>query len=134
MNKTILLATFIFPERVEWFLDYLENKFNISRDKVFIFQNLDDESKVVITFKLVLINGKRINLKKYFPNAIPIHKKGTAIYTINALNKLIEMETGLEAGNIDYKNHRIKWDNYQDSLILNNHNELTIYKIKRVFL
>lgn len=134
MNKTILLATFIFPERLDWFLNYLENKFNISREKVFIFQNLDDESKVIVTFKLTLINGKRINLKKYFPNAIPIHKKGTAIYTINALNKLIEMETGLEAGNIDYKNHRIEWDNYQDSLILNNNGELIIYKIKRVFL
>ena len=134
MNKTILLATFIFPERLDWFLNYLENKFNISREKVFIFQNLDDESKVIVTFKLTLINGKRINLKKYFPNAIPIHKKGTAIYTINALNKLIETETGLEAGNINYKNHRIEWDNYQDSLILNNNGELIIYKIKRVFL
>ncbi len=134
MNKTILLASFIFPERLDWFLDYLENKFNISKEKVFIFQNLDDESKIIVTFKLKLINGKRINLKKYFPNAIPIHKKGTAIYTINALNKLIEKETGLEAGNIDYKNHRIEWDNYQDSLILNNSNELTIYRIKRVFL
>lgn len=134
MNKTLLLATFIFPERLEWFLDYLENKFNIPKEKVFIFHNLDDESKVIVTFKLVLKNGKRINLKRYFPNAIPIHKKGTAIYTINALNKLIEKETGLEAGNINYKKHRIEWDNYQDSLILNNNNELTIYRIKRVFL
>ena len=134
MNKTILLATFIFPERVEWFLNYLENKFNIPRDKVFIFQNLDDESKTIITFKLLLINGKRINLKKYFPNAIPIHKKGTAIYTINALNKLIEFESDLDIGNINYKKHMIDWGNYQDSLILNNNNKLTIYKIKRVFL
>lgn len=134
MSKTILLATFIFPERLDWFLDYLENKFNIPKEKVFIFQNLDDESKLIVTFKLVLRNGKRINLKKYFPNAIPIHKKGTAIYTINALNKLIEMETGLEAGNIDYKKHRIDWDNYQDRLILNNNGELKFYEIKRVFL
>jgi len=32
MNKTILLASFIFPERVEWFLSYLENKFSIPKD------------------------------------------------------------------------------------------------------
>lgn len=133
MNKTLLLATFIFPERLEWFLSYLEGKFNIPKEKVFIFENLDDEAKVIVTFKLVLRDGKRINLKKYFPNAIPIHKKGTAIYTINALNKLIEKESGLEAGNIDYKKYKIDWDKYQDSLILNNGGELTIYKIKRVF-
>jgi len=134
MNKRILLASFIFPERLEWFLNYLENKFNIPKEKVFVFNNIDDESKLIVTFKLSLINGKKINLKKYFPNAIPIHKKGTAIYTINALNKLIEKETGLDIGNINYKNHRVEWDDYQDNLILNNNNELTIYRIKRVFL
>jgi len=133
MNRILLLASFIFPERLEWFLDYLENKFNIPKEKVFIFENLDDESKVIVTFKLFLRNGKRINLKKHFPNAIPIHKKGTAIYTINALNRLIEEESDLELGNIDYKKHKIDWSNYQDSLILNNNGELNIYKIKRVF-
>lgn len=134
MNKTILLATFIFPERLEWFLDYLKNKFNISSDKVFIFKNLDDESKLIITFKLTLIDGNKINLKRFFPNAIPIHKKGNAIYTINALNKLIEIETNLDLGNIDYKNHKIDWDKYQNSLILNNNGELMIYSIERVFI
>lgn len=133
MNKTLLLATFIFPERVEWFLKYLENKFDISKEKVFIFKNLDDESKVIITFKLILKNGVKINLKKYFPSAIPIHKKGTAIYTINALNKLIELENNLETGNIDYKQYEINWDNYQDKLILSNNNDLTIYNIERIF-
>lgn len=133
MNKTLLLATFIFPERLEWFLDYLENKFKIPKEKVFIFQNLDDEAKLIVTFKLVLKDGKKINLKRHFPNAIPIHKKGTAIYTINALNKLIEHELGVEKGNVDYKNHKIDWDKYQDNLILNNNGELTLFKIKRVF-
>lgn len=134
MNKTILLATFIFPERLEWFLDYLENKFNINKDKVFIFNNLDDDSKLILTFRLTLIDGKKINLKKHFPNAILIHKRGRAIYTINALNKLIESDSGLDSGNIDYKNYKINWDDYQDKIILNNKNQLSIYRIKRVFL
>ena len=133
INKTILLATFIFPERLEWFLDYLDDKFEISRDNVFVFKNLDDESKVMVTFKLVLIDGKRIDLKSAFPNAIPIHKKGNAIYTINALNKLIERDNNLEVGNIEYKQYKIDWSNYQNKLILLNKNDLTIYNIKRIF-
>ena len=133
INKTILLATFIFPERLEWFLDYLDDKFEISRDNVFVFKNLDDESKVMVTFKLVLIGGKRIDLKSAFPNAIPIHKKGNAIYTINALNKLIERDNNLEVGNIEYKQYKIDWSNYQNKLILLNKNDLTIYNIKRIF-
>lgn len=133
MNKTLLLASFIFPERLEWFLNYLEEKFNISREKVFIFKNLDDESKLMITFKFVLKDGKRVNLKKLFPNAIPIHKKGTAIYTINALNRLIEYETGLDKGNINYKSHKIDWDNYQNRLILTNEDGLALFEIEQVF-
>lgn len=133
MNKTLLLASFIFPERLDWFLGYLEDRFNIPKDKVFIFKNHDDESKLMVTFKFKLKNGKRVNLKKLFPNAIPIHKKGTAIYTINALNKLIEEETGLDRGNIDYKSHKIDWDNYQDTLILTNQDGLSLSRIEQVF-
>jgi len=133
MNKTILLASFIFPERLEWFLDYLENKFSINRDKVFVYKNLDDESKLIITFKFVVKEGERVNLKTLFPSAILIHKRGNAIYTINALNNLIESITDVNVGNIDYKSIKIDWDEYQNKLILSNNGELAIFNIERVF-
>jgi len=133
MDKTILLASFIFPERVEWFLSYLEVKFNITKDKVFCYKNLDDESKVILTFKIVIPEGTRLNLKDLFPSAIPIHKKGNALYTINALNKLIEVASGDVVGNIDYKSVKIDWDEYQNKLIVLNGNELVFLSINRIF-
>lgn len=133
MDKTILLASFIFPERTDWFLNYLQSKFKISKDKVFCYKNLDDESKVIITFKLVVPEGKHLKLKELFPNAITIHKKGNALYTINALNKLIEFKTGSENGNIDYKSIKIDWEEYQNKIILINGQELSIFKIERIF-
>ena len=133
MNKTILLASFIFPERLDWFLDYLENKFSISKDKVFVYKNLDDESKLMVTFKFNLKEGKKINFKDLFPSAILIHKKGNAIYTINALNKLIESIHDGDIGNINYKNVQIDWDQYQNKLILSNNKELSIFNIEKVF-
>lgn len=133
MDKSILLASFIFPERVEWFLSYLEAKFKITKDKVFCYKNLDDESKVIITFKIVTNEGKRLNLKALFPSAIPIHKKGSALYTINALNKLIESSNEGMKGNIDYKSIKVKWEDYQDKLILTNNNELMFFRINRIF-
>ncbi len=133
MNKTILLASFIFPERVEWFLSYLEAKFNITRDKVFCYENLDDESKHIITFKVVIPEGKRLNFKELFPSAIPIHKKGDVIYSINALNMLIDQIMGESKGNVDYQSIKINWDEYQNKLILVKNNELIISNIKRVF-
>ncbi len=133
MNKTILLASFIFPERLEWFLSYLEVKFGITRDKVFCYKNLDDESKLIITFRLTIPENKYLNLKDLFPSAVPIHKKGEALYTINALNKLIDETLGESAGNIDYKSVKINWDDYQNKLILITGKELTIFNVTRVF-
>lgn len=133
MDKTILLASFIFPERVEWFLDYLENKFSIPKTKVFCYKNLDDESKMIITFKLVIPQNKRLNLKDLFPSAIPIHKKGNALYTINALNMLIDSISGDNVGNVDYGSVIINWDEYQNKLILTKGKELVFLNIERVF-
>jgi hypothetical protein len=100
---------------------------------VFCYKNLEDESKYIITFKISLQDGKRLNLKELFPSAIPIHKKGDAIYTINALNKLIEEKSGNDIGNIDYKSFKIDWDEYQNKMILLNGKELSILSIERVF-
>jgi len=133
MNKTILLASFIFPERVEWFLSYLDAKFKISKDKVFCYENLDDESKVIMTFKVSIPEDKPLNLKNLFPSAVPIHKKGNALYTINALNKLIQEKHPDSIGNIDNKNIKINWEEYQNKMILINNDELTIFNISRVF-
>jgi len=132
MNRKILIASFIFPERLEWFMSYLESKFDILKEHVFIFKNLDDESKLIVTFKFKL-SDKKINFKHLFPNAILIHKRGNAIYTINALNKLIESEFDGDLGNINYKSIKIDWDIYQNKILLYNNNELRISNIKRVF-
>jgi hypothetical protein len=133
MDKTILLASFIFPERLDWFTTYLENKFGIPKNKVFGYKNLEDESKIIVTFKLIIEQDKRINLKDLFPNAIMIHKKGNALYTINALNKLIESSLGDTIGNIDYKSFKINWDEYQNKFILLNNKELAILNINKIF-
>ena len=133
MDKKPLLASFVFPERLDWFLDYLEEKFNIPKDKVFVFKILDDETKVMVTFKFINKTDRKINFKRLFPDAIQIHKRGTCIYTINALNKLIEETSGMELGNINYKSVKINWDDYQDKLIIKKNGNLFLYDIKRIF-
>lgn len=133
VTKTILLATFINSEKLEITLKYLLEAFEITKEEVFVFKNLDDVNKLILTFKLNLYDGVKLDLRRFKTKTIPIHKRGTAIYTINALNKLIIRDHSLEIGNIEYKNFKINWDKYQDSLILSNNGELIIYGIKRVF-
>ena len=76
---------------------------------------------------------QNLNLKNLFPNAVIIHKKGDALYTLNALNKLIEEKFPESIGNIDNKNVKIDWSEYQNKFILINDNKLCIFNINRVF-
>jgi hypothetical protein len=133
MDKTILIASFIFPERLDWFLNYLETKFQITKDKVFCFKNEDDESKLIVTFKLTVKKDTKVNLKDLFPNAVLIHKRGNALYTINALNKLIEDKYPDLIGNINPHEIKIDWSEYQNKLILLNNNNLNIFTISKIF-
>ena len=95
-------------------------------------RNLDDD-ELILTFKLSLPDDKSLNLKDLFPSAVIIHKKGNALYTINALNKLIDEKAEESIGNIEYKDVKINWEEYQDKFILIKDKELKILNISRVF-
>jgi len=134
MNKHLLLASFVFPDKLDSFLTYLENEFKISRNSVFVFENLDESVKLIVTFKIQVAEGERVDIKRIFPGTIIIHKKGNALYTINALNKLIEKDSGLSDGNVDYKSFKVDWNQYQDNIILIRKEQLLIQRIKRLII
>tara|TARA_R110000782_G_scaffold215659_2_gene303329 strand:- start:6356 stop:6616 length:261 start_codon:yes stop_codon:yes gene_type:complete len=86
-----------------------------------------------MTFKISYNEDKPLNLKDLFPSAIPIHKKGDALYTINALNMLIEKNTNLPISATENKKTIIDWELYQNKLMVVNGKELTFLNICRVF-
>jgi len=133
MNRSIILASFVFPERLETFLNYLQKRFKLDRERIFIYDNIDDPIKKIVTYKVFLKDGKKIDLKSIFPRTIIIHKKGECLYTINALNRLIEEENGLESGNVEYKNYELDWEKYQNKLVLTTPEGLVFNDIKREF-
>jgi hypothetical protein len=133
MNKKIIIATLIFPERLEWYLDYLYKKFKITKESVFIYQNTDDESKLVITFRFKVDTNVKLDFKNLFPNAVQIHRKLTTFYSINALNKIIEKDSNKTKFELDYSKYQVDWAKYKDQLILTNNNELVFLNLKRIF-
>jgi len=133
MDKTILLASFVHTDKIDAFIEYLGTQFSIEKTKIFGYSLPSDDSKVVITFKLILKDGKQINLKDYFQNAVMIHKRGEALYTINALNELIKTNLGGDIGNVDIKSVKVEWSEYQQKLILVDNGKLTLFDIKRIF-
>jgi hypothetical protein len=44
-NEKNITKTFIFHKRLEWFLNYLEVNFKITKEKVLSIKNLDDNTK-----------------------------------------------------------------------------------------
>lgn len=131
MSKVVLLASFIFKDRLDWFLNYLSESFGIPKTNIFVY-DISDDYKYMITYKFVIELDEKINFKDILPNATIIHKKGNAIYSINALNKLIETNNNDNVGNINYKSVKINWDEYQNKLLLIRNNNLTIAPIIRI--
>lgn len=133
MTREILIASFVFKDRLDYFLNYLKNEFSIEKKSVFIYENESDENQYIFTFYLEIHNGDKINLKDFFNSAIIVHKKMGVFYTINGLNKLIEVDSDVEAGNINYKEYQIDWKKYRNKIILNSDNNLLLIPIKRFF-
>jgi hypothetical protein len=130
MKTNKLIAVFVFKERIDSFISFLLDNFNITKNKVFCFNILNDENKYLVTFKLDLTKTN-INLKTKFPQFLTIHKKVSTFYTINALNKLIEELIG--ASDVDKKTIMINWSEYKNKVIFLKDNELSILDIERIF-
>ncbi len=130
-QKILLLASFVKEDWIEGFLHKIKKKFGIKKENVFFFK-LEDGS-FVLTYKLRVDIENKIDIKKELPKTIQIHKKGNTIFTINALNRLIEEESGLQ-GNVNHKDYQIDWTKYENKIILLKGDVLEINKIEQVFL
>lgn len=128
-DKMYLLASFIPKTRIDWFLGFLEHKFKITKDKVFLYDIKENEFEYLVTFKIS--REKKIDFRSNFDNVIIISKKDDCIFSINGLNKLIEYETGIDSANRS-DNYRVDFSKYKNTLILTKNNELIIYNVSKI--
>ncbi len=128
-KKVILVATFIKLEDLDVFLNKLKDKFGIHEKSVFTFET--EGGELVLTYRIFLGMGEKINLRKELSKTIQIHKKGTTFFTINSLNKLIERDFNLTSGNIDYSSYNVDWEKYNNMIITIRNNNLEILPIKK---
>lgn len=131
-HRNLLLASFIKKDRVSDFINILKNSLGLDSDKIFTFDF--DEVTYLLTYKVKVDAGQKFNIREELPNTIQIHKKKKTFFTINALNKLIEEESGSDGGNINHKEFNVDWDRYDDKIILLRKEGLSIIDITRVFL
>ena len=130
VTKTLLVASFVPKITLTWFSNYLNERFKIKSDDIFIYEIENNDLDYLLTFKIK--DDKKVDLKFHFDNATIVNIKNGCIFSINGLNRLIESEANCEQGNINYKNHKIDWESHKNTLILSNKNNLIIKSIKKI--
>jgi hypothetical protein len=99
--------------------------YEIYNNRIFVFSNVKVPKEIYLSYNV--INMKRDGKK--FPNTILIHRKKqtNTLYTLNAMNRLIEEENG----EMD-KSFVINWNLYENSLIITGDVSIRIIPLKIV--
>lgn len=121
----IIIGTFVKKNKILSFLESLRSGYGMKLDKVFVYSIDTNQYEYLVTFKTF---DKDKFIKK-ISNATVMHVKNGCLFSINALNKLIDKEKGEDMPNNEYL---IDWDKYKDSLIILTNGELSISKLTKI--
>ena len=120
-----LLCTFSNAKDFHTVADEIRKFYEVYSNRVFAFSNAKIPSEVYLTYNV-------LNMRKdapKFPNTILIHRKKqtNTLYTLNAMNRLIEEENG----HAD-KTYIVSWNLYENSLIITGDVSIRIIPLKIV--
>lgn len=126
-KKGIIIGIFIRKSKILSFLEELRNKFYVKTDRVFVYNIESNENEYLVTFKTF---NKDIFIKNLQGSSV-MHVKNNCIFSINALNKLIESE---KLGSEEKSNNEIEvdWDKYKDKLIILTNGVLNIVNLSKI--
>jgi hypothetical protein len=117
-----LLCTFVSLEGLDGLIKEVSKTYDIMYNKIFVL-HVTNTGEYVITYN---IDQGNVNIIP--ANTILVHRKkeSNTLYTINALNELIK---SLNRGILD-SSYRINWPDYNNSILLTQHNELKTLSTK----
>ena len=126
-KKGIIIGIFIRKSKILSFLEELRNKFYVKIDRAFVYNIESNENEYLATFKTFI---KDIFIKNLQGSSV-MHVKNNCIFSINALNKLIESE---KLGSEEKSNNEIEvdWDKYKDKLIILTNGVLNIVNLSKI--
>lgn len=127
LKKGVIIGTFVSKNKILSFLEELKNKFYINYEKIYVYSISSNDKEYLVTFKTY---DKDKFIKK-LSNSTIMHVKNNCIFSINALNKLIELNYDFEKEK-PYNEVEINWDEYKDSLIIITNGELKISKLHKI--
>jgi hypothetical protein len=100
----ILIALFLEPDNTDDALKTIKSKFQIQNNKIFVLEQMEDPDERIFTFNIEIDEERKedLNLDE-FGKLIRIHRKKetNTLYTINALNSIME-----NSQNIDWNRYK----------------------------
>lgn len=124
-TKGVLIGTFVKKYKILSFLEFLKNKLSLDLEKVFVYVISDNKDEYLVTFKSTKNQRFRYNI---YDSTI-MHVKNSCLFSINALNALIDKEKEDESDNKEYQ---LNWDNYKNKLLVITNGELQIKDIDKI--
>lgn len=122
----IIIGTFVKKNKILSFLETLKHGFKVNLDKVFIYSIDTNKYEYLVTFKTY----DKERFIKNLNNATVMHVKNGCLFSINALNKLIEKENS--DSNKPNNEYLIDWDKYKDKLIIQTNGELSLSNLSKI--
>jgi hypothetical protein len=118
-----LLCTFSNDKDFRTVADEIRKLYEVYSNRVFAFVNAQNPKEIYLTYNV-------LNMRKdapKFPNTILIHRKKqtNTLYTLNAMNRLIEEEHGCAD-----KTYQVNWKLYENSLIITGDVSIRIIPLK----
>ena len=124
-NDSQLLCTFSHADDLENTVEIIINSYKLVFNKIYVLENINDNSQFVLTYNITKIDASNITPPT---STISVHRKKqtNTIYTINAINKLIEIKNN---GILD-KSFRINWSDLQNTVLVTAYGKLKIVNTK----
>jgi len=126
-RKGIIIGSFVKKTKILSFLENLKYVFGVDLSKVFVYSIDSNDKEYLVTFKS--FNKDKFANKLF--NSTIMHVKNNCLFSINAINKLIEQEYN-HSGDKENNEIELNWDLYKNKLIILAGGELKINDLTKI--
>ncbi len=111
--NTQLLCTFCAKKDIDVIVGQIKKVYKLAFNSVYVLDNVNDDAQAILTYNIDLAVTPMSTPPE---STISVHRKKqtNTIYTINAINKLIEEKNG---GVLD-KSYKINWEELQNTVLV----------------
>lgn len=122
---TQLLCTFTTADEIDSVIDNIQNTYKLVFNKIYVLENINDSKQLVLTYN---VSKKLDDRLAPPPSTISVHRKKytNTIYTINAINRLIEEKNN---GILD-KSYKIDWGELKNTVLVTAYGKLKVVHTK----